>query len=255
MSEVVRSWLPKAAMLWVDMDRGLYEWGTRKAPRNGDGSYRVVRAQVLKDCGITVHYRDARPPIWANPAFLALREKERALCDHGIAEVVEQIERVSGPLLELREKMHEEVAAVFRRAPDAEDLQALSPRDYVAQALAWSRYLDELVGRTKSQEQQGIAAVIGALTRNNQVTSDMVDQALELVKEHRLLQDRRLEHAGVIDGMLDDDRKARRRPSPIHSRGYSGPRSGYPAHSTPPDRGRRPRLTNLAHASPTCRRS
>jgi hypothetical protein len=204
MREVVRSWFPKAAMLWVDMERGLYDWGTMKPPRNADGSYRVVRARILKDCGLTVHYRDARPRIWRNPAFLTLLEKERARRDHGIADMVEEIEKLSGPLLELREKMHEEVAEVFRRSPDAEDPLALSPRDYVAQALAWSHYLDELVGRTKSQEQQGIEAVIGALATNNQVTSSMVDQALELVKEHRLLQDRRLEHAGVIDGVLDD---------------------------------------------------
>jgi hypothetical protein len=118
--------------------------------------------------------------------------------------MVEEIEKVSGPLIELREKMHAEVAAVFRCTPDANDPQALSPRDYVAQALARSRYLDELMGRTKSQEQQGIEAVIGALATNNQVTSSMVDQALELVKEHRLLQDRRLGYAGVIDGVFDD---------------------------------------------------
>jgi len=204
MGEVVRSWFPKAAMLWVDMERGLYDWGTKKPPRTGDGTYRVVRARILKDCGITVHYRDARPRIWRNPAFLTLLEKERARRDHGIADMVEELEKVSGPLVELREKMHEEVAAVFRRTPDADNPWSLSPRDYVAQALSWSRYLDELVGRTKSQEEQGIAALVGALAKNEQITSNMVDQALELVKEHRLLQDRRLEHAGVIDGVLDD---------------------------------------------------
>lgn len=204
MGEVVRSWFPKAAMLWCDMERGLYDWGAKNPPKNGDGSYRVVKAQIFKDCGITIHYSDARRRIWRSPAFLKLLDMERARRDHGIEDVVEQIEAVSGPLMELRTKMHEKVAAVFERTPDADDPLTLSPHEYVSQALGWSRYIDELVGRTKSQERQGIEAVISALAKNEQVTSRMTDQALALVREYRKMQDAKLAHAGFIDGVLDD---------------------------------------------------
>jgi hypothetical protein len=48
--ELVRSWLPAAAPIWCDMERGLYKWDG-KPPLNADGCYRVVRKQILKGCG------------------------------------------------------------------------------------------------------------------------------------------------------------------------------------------------------------
>jgi|SRR5665647_804567 len=204
MAEVERSWFPKAAMLWCDMERGLYDWGTKKSPRNKDGSYRVVKAQILKDCDITTEYRDARGRIWQNPTFLSLVTQENRRRDLGITDMVEEMEKVTGPLIELRTKMQENVANVFQIAPDADDPLALSPKDYVSQALGWSRYIDELTGRGESQKQQGIEAVMGALVQNSQITGNMVDQALELVKEHRKLQDAKLAHAGMlIDGEVE----------------------------------------------------
>jgi hypothetical protein len=204
MAEVERSWFPKAAMIWCDMERGLYDWGTRKPPKNADGTLLVVKKQILKDCGITTNYGLASQRIWQNPVFLSLVDKENRRRDLGITSMVEEIEKVTGPLIELRTKMQENVAAVFEKAPDDDDPEALSPKDYVSQALGWSRYIDELTGRGESQKQQGIEAVMGALVQRDQITGNMVDQALELVKEHRRLQDAKLVHAGMLrDGELE----------------------------------------------------
>ena len=71
MGELVRSWLPAAASIWCDMERGLYRWPGRP-PRNADGSYRVVRKQILRDLGLSPDYRAQRERIWEHPAFLAL---------------------------------------------------------------------------------------------------------------------------------------------------------------------------------------
>ena len=66
--ESPRDWFQKAVLIWVDMERGLYEWG-KKPPKNKDGSYRVVKSQILKDCGISRDYHDQKGRIWENPHF------------------------------------------------------------------------------------------------------------------------------------------------------------------------------------------
>ena len=49
-------WYNKAAFVWVDMERGVYDWGERTPPRNRDGSPRVVIRQVLIECGRSPGY-------------------------------------------------------------------------------------------------------------------------------------------------------------------------------------------------------
>lgn len=185
-------------MLYVDMERGLYEWqGT--PPRNGDGSPRVVKRQILLDCDISPKYPQQNKYIWEHPDFVSLVEMERRRRDTGIAEVVKEIEATSGPLIDFQKTIHQNVRDIFERPPDSEDPEALSPKDYVAQGLAWSRYLDEASGRTKSQEEQAIQSVLAHLSQNEQITHSMVSQALELVDEYRKSQDRQLAHAGFIE--------------------------------------------------------
>src|SRR5512137_3519 len=127
MGEVTRSWFPKAAILWVDMERGLYKFPDGKQPRNGDGTYRVVKKQILADCGITQDYGQAGTKIWGNPQFLALVEKERSRRDIGIADAVAELEQVTGPLTVMGESIITKVAEIFSREPDKEDPTALSP--------------------------------------------------------------------------------------------------------------------------------
>jgi hypothetical protein len=60
--ELAHSWLPAAASIWCDMERGLYRW-PGKVPKNADGSYRVVRKQILKDLSLSPDCRAQRERI------------------------------------------------------------------------------------------------------------------------------------------------------------------------------------------------
>lgn len=196
MGEVSRSWLPKAAMLWVDMERGLYRW-EGKQPRNGDGSYRVVKQQILKDCGITESYGQAGQKIWNNKVFLDLVEKERRRRDIGIADAVAELEEVTGPLTQMGESIIAKVADIFAREPDKEDPTALSPAEYVRLGREWFHEALEVEGKVSSEKQKGIETVLAQLYKGQQVTETMMQGALQLVKEYRELQDRKL--ANVVD--------------------------------------------------------
>lgn len=199
---MARDWLPKAAQIWADMERGLYDW-PGKQPKNADGSPRVVKKQILRDCGQRGDYRDQNRLVWKHPDFLHALELENRRRDCAIDNVITEIEKVSGPLVELRTKMQANVQKVFERPPDAEDPEALSPKDYVSQALGWSRYIDELTGRTKSQEEQAIQSVVSSLVQRDKITADMMGDALSLIDKYRQQQDKQLQHAGFIDGELE----------------------------------------------------
>lgn len=185
-------------MLYVDMERGLYPWsGT--PPRNADGSPRVVKKQILLDCEISPKYPQQNKYIWGHPDFVKLVEMERRRRDTGIVDVVAEIEKASGPLIDLEKTIHKHVRETFEKGPQADAEDGLTYNQYVTQALSWTRYLDEATGRVKSQEEQAIQQVLAHLSQNEQITHSMVSQALELVDEYRKSQDRQLAHAGFID--------------------------------------------------------
>lgn len=201
MTDKLRPWLPKAATLWVDMERGIYRW-EGKAPRNGDGSYRIVKKQILRDCGITVGYGQAGSRIWNSPDFLELLDKERRRRDLGmsivLADVAGELEQVKGPLTVMGDEIIAKVAAIFAREPDSEDPQALSPAQYVKLGREWFHEALEVEGKISSEKQKGIEAVMMQLYKGQQVTESMLSTAMELVHEYRELQDRTL--ANVVDG-------------------------------------------------------
>lgn len=200
MNEVIRSWFPKAAMLYVDMERGLYRFPDGKQPRHKDGRYRVVKQQILKDCGITESYGQAGTKIWNNPQFLALVEKERRRRDIGIADAVAELDEVTGPLTEMGETIIARVADIFSREPDKDDPTALSPAEYVRLGREWFHEALEVEGKLGSEKQKGIEAVLSQLYKGQQVTDTMLQGAMQLVREYRELQDRKLADVVDIDG-------------------------------------------------------
>lgn len=200
MGELVRSWLPAAASIWCDMERGLYRW-SGKVPLNADGSYRVVRKQILRDLGLSPDYRAQRERIWEHPAFLECLAKENRRRDIGIADAVAELEAVTGegPLTRLDERLYE----LAMRGLD-EDPEALSPKDKISLYLQTHRLRLEMEGKVASVKAQGIEQLLARLSQNQQITGAMVDGAMQLVREYRELQDRKLAAAGIIEGALED---------------------------------------------------
>lgn len=200
MGSPTRSWFPKAAMLYVDMERGLYDWeSVRDGRRYKRGSTIVMKSRILKDCGITTDYHDQVARIWNNPDFLKLVERERARRDHAIVDVIHDIEEISGPIKGIGDVL---VGLISERLKS--DPNELSTRELLQYGPQWVRLGLEVEGRLESQKQQGIEHVLATVSQGNKVTSTMLDQALDLVKEYRELQDRKLTNAGFIDGELDE---------------------------------------------------
>jgi hypothetical protein len=185
-------------MLYVDMERGLYRH-QGKQPRNGDGSYRVVKKLILRECGITEEYGQAAAKIWNNPQFTDLVEKERRRRDIGVADALDVLDQeVTGPLTKMGEDIITKVADIFSREPDKEDPTALSPAEYVRLGREWFHEALEVEGKVGAEKQKGIETVMAQLYKGQQVTDTMLKGALELVREYRELQDRKM--ANVIDG-------------------------------------------------------
>ncbi len=197
------NWFPQAASTYIDMERGLYwtERGIKKKP-NKDGTYPVVKRQILKDLGITVDYHDAKGRIWENPDFLKCLADERRRRDLGLACVTKEIEKVVGPLHETRAKVIENVKTIFERPPDAEDPEALSPKDYVSSALQWIKYIDETEGRTESAKQQTLENIMADMAQANRVSTEMMGSAFELLKQYRDEQDKKL--GMLVEGEIVD---------------------------------------------------
>jgi len=204
----VLPWWPRASMILVDMERGLYDWGERKRPMNGDGTYRVIHSEILRACEIAPVYGGGGKKqallVWEHPDFVSLVDRERARRDHAMQDVVAEIEAIKGPLMVMGDIVIAKVSDIFNREPDADDPLALSPAQYVKLGREWFHEALEVEGKIGSAKQQGIESVLATLAQNNQVTSTMVDQALSLVREHRALQDRKMASAGVIEGTAEE---------------------------------------------------
>lgn len=196
-----RPWFPRAAMLWADQQRGIYPWPKPKKPK-ADGTYPVVKSQILKDLGITTDYHNQRQRIWENPFFLKALEVENRRRDLGIEKVTKEIEKVVGPLHETRSKVIDNVKKVFEREPDEEDPLALSPQQYVKEGREWIRYIDETEGRTESEKEQTIDHIMSDMARTNRVNAEMIGEAMGLLTSHRREQDERL--SVYIEGTAED---------------------------------------------------
>ena len=195
---IVRTWLPRAASIWCDMERGLYDWG-KKTPMNSDGSYRVVKSQILKDCGVTSSYAGAAHRIWGSEEFIEALAKENHNRDLGISNAVAEIEAIKGPLMQMSDNIVSEVKRIFDRPADKEDPLALSPAEYVRLGREWFHEAIEVEGKLESGKQQGIETVMEKLAQGNQVTSHMLDVAMDLLAEHRRMQDVKIAKVGKVE--------------------------------------------------------
>lgn len=197
------NWFASAASILVDMERGLYwtEHGIKKKPGK-DGIYPVVKRQILKDLGITTDYHDAKNRIWENPEFLQCVADERRRRDLGLMTVTKELEKVTGPLHETREKVISNVKTIFERPPDAEDPEALSPKDYVSSALQWIKYIDETEGRSEAKKQETLEAIMADMAATSRVSTEMMGDAMDLLKQYRDEQDKKL--GMLVEGELVD---------------------------------------------------
>ncbi len=161
----------------------------------------LVRKQILRDLGLSPDYRAQRQRIWEHPAFLACLRRENRRRDTGIADAVAELEAVTGegPLTRLDERLYE----LAMRDLD-EDPEALSAKDKISLYLQTHRLRLEMEGKASAVKEQGIGQLLARLSPSEQITSTMVDRALELVGEYRELQDRKPAEAGIIEGALDD---------------------------------------------------
>lgn len=176
-----RDWFPKAACIFVDMERGIYPGWEKKKPK--DGKYPVIKKKILQDLDISTDYHDQKGRIWENPYFLKALELERRRRDTGLATVAKEMEKVVGPLHETREKVISNVKGIFEKEPDAEDPLALSPKDYVAHALQWIRYIDETEGRTAAAKQAGIEHIMAEMATAKRMDSEMIADVVGLMKQ------------------------------------------------------------------------
>jgi len=200
-----RPWFPDAARTWVDMERGVYDWGERKVPRNKKGEYLVIKARVLTDCRITAKYANASWQIWSNPFFLKALEAERRRRDYGLEKVINELEAKSGPLRDTREKVITTVRDIFERTPDSDDPMALTPAQYVKEGREWIRYIDEVEGRFEGEKEATIESILAQQAGTNRITAQMMNTAMELLRSHRDDSEKRLRSMGVvIDGELDE---------------------------------------------------
>ncbi len=197
-----REWFGRAARIWVDMERGLYDWGEKKPPRNGDGSLRVVKSQILKDLDITVDYHNARERVWQNPHFQRAVEIENRRRDVGIADVIKEIEAVSGPISELGDSLIGLLKERIREDPDD-----ISTKELLQYGPGWVKLGLEIEGRLESQKEAGIGHVLLTVAGGERpkITVNMVDDVHGIILEYRKRQDRELESAGIIEGELEDE--------------------------------------------------
>jgi hypothetical protein len=199
-----REWFARAASIYVDMERGIYDWGERKQPRHKDGSYRVLKGRILKDLGLAENYGLASERIWANPYFLEDLEAERRRRDFGLEKVVRELEVKTGPLRETRDKVITTVRDIFERTPDSEDPLALTPAQYVKEGREWIRYIDEVEGRFEGEKEATIESILAQQAGTNRITAQMMNTAMELLRSHRDDSERKLRSMGVIEGSAEE---------------------------------------------------
>lgn len=183
MASAKRDW-QKMAVIWVDMERGIYDWGNGSQPKNADGSYRVVKSQILKDLDLTTNYHNAKERLWANPKFLAALSAERLRRDHGLVEVAKEIER-STPVSGISNRILEMV----KQRLD-EDPGELSTKDLLQLGPQWVRLGLELDGKVKGAQQQKIEMVLQKV--ENKLDPEMLSEVMDKIRAHNIDKQKKL---------------------------------------------------------------
>jgi hypothetical protein len=187
------------AVIWVDMERGLYRMPDGTIPRHRDGTFRVVKAQIMRDVGLTTNYHDQKNRIWENPQFLSALDKERLRRDHGISTALERIEKNTGPVTLIADKI---VDTIKRRLDD--DEEELTTKELLQYGPAWIKLGLELEGKGESERQAGIEAILAEQAQTNRLNAEMVKDAVGLLQKFRAQQDATLAAAGIIDGEAEE---------------------------------------------------
>lgn len=197
-------WFPQAATIYVDMERGTFDWGEKKPPRKKDGSYLVRTGLILTLMGKSPNYKSAHENIWNNPHFLRALEAERRRRDYGLEKVIHELEAKTGPLRETRDKVITTVKDIFDRVPDSEDPMALTPQQYVREGREWIRYIDEVEGKFEGEKEATIESILAQQAGTNRITAQMMNTAMELLRSHRDDSERKLRSMGVIEGSAEE---------------------------------------------------
>jgi len=172
------AWFPEAAAIWVDMERGLYDW---KGKTRGKAEDRYVnRRQILRDLGMSDRY--GNEAVWRSKQFLDELDDERRRRDAGLNQAIEMVEREVGPLRSLAQTAWPNVLAVFEREPDRDDPLALSPSQYVKEYREYLRLGLEVEGKLEANKQRGIELIASQMYAAGKLTGKMVDEVEDLME-------------------------------------------------------------------------
>jgi hypothetical protein len=192
---VVKKDFAKMACVWVDMERGLYDWGDMSQPKTRSGKFRVVKARILEDFGITKDYHDARNRIWEHPRFKAALSAERLRRDHGLVEVVQEMEEKGAPVSGIGNKIVELVKERLDADPDE-----LSTKELLQYGPQWVRLGLELDGKVKGVQTQKIEMILQKV--ENKLDPEMLSDVMEKIRAHNVDKQKRL--GLLIEGEVDE---------------------------------------------------
>jgi hypothetical protein len=171
----------KMAVIYCDMERGLYDWGSKPQPKTVKGEFRVVHSQILSDLGLNKGYHDAKNALWENPKFKQALSAERLRRDHGLMEVAKEMEAV-------KERLESD--------PDE-----LSTRELLQYGPQWVRLGLELDGKVKSGQTQKIEMILQKV--ENKLDPEMLADVMDKIKAHNVEKQKKL--GMLVEGECIED--------------------------------------------------
>jgi hypothetical protein len=183
------------ATIWVDMERGTYDWGERSVPKNGDGSFRVVKQQILRDMRLTTDYHDQKRRLWENPKFKQALTAERLRRDHGLLEVAEEMEAKGAPISGISRRIVEMIQERLDGDPEE-----LSTKDLLQLGPQWVRLGLELDGKVAADHRQKIELVLQKT--ENKLDPEMLADVVDRIREYNDEKQKRL--GLLIEGEVEE---------------------------------------------------
>lgn len=186
----------KMAVIYVDQERGTYDWGDKPQPRTKSGEFRVVKQQILRDLGLTKDYHDARNALWENPKFKQALGAERLRRDHGLIEVAQEMQLAGTPVSGIGNRIVEMVSERLEADPDE-----LSTKELLQYGPQWVRLGLELDGKVRGVQTQKIEMILQKV--ENKLDPEMLADVMEKIKAHNVEKQKRL--GMLVEGECDED--------------------------------------------------